>query len=804
MIKKIRIVPSMLALAGWFAVSVSVRAQFAGSVLSYDSGTGFAAGFTNTSSALGAPALGSRVTPFAPPSSKSQLLSIGAGGEVTLQMDTPILNNPADPFGLNFIVFANSFFVQNGGSGQTATTGGALFFHAASTLVQVSSDDLNWYTLNPALTPQPGQWFPTYGAGDPQLPVDPALANMNFTGMTLGQVESLYGGSAGGTGFSLSWAQDSSGNNVNLASADYVRIEVQSGVLDMDAISAIPEPGVWEFFLAAGAIVWFWPNRAGLRQRLQKIQSRHLIIPGVLFLCSTVGATTFTENFSSDPLQNGWAIFGDINLFQWDSTNHDLAVTWDSSQPNSYFYHPLGTVVTIDDNFSLDFDLNLSQASADGFGSELGVGFLNLANATNASFLRTLGISPNVAEFDYFPPSEIQASIDATFIDESNNFYFAFDTVPLNNGLTYHVHIEHVAGNQTLIGEVFTNGILYTELPMTFPEALINFRLDTISISSYQDDGFGDTIFAQGTVSNLIVTVPTFPNLTISEDFSSDPAQNGWALFGNTNLFQWDSVNHDLGATWDTAQANSYFFHSLGTVLAIDDEFSVEFDLSVSNATAEGFGSQLAVGFLNLADATDPGFIRTLGDSPNVAEFDYFPPSQIKPSIDATMIDANTNFYFAFDNLTLDPGITYHVRITHVANDQTLFGEVFTNGVLYTAMPMMFTNTLTDFRLDTISVSSYQEDGFGDTIFAQGTVANIVATVPPLPLQNMAGTFSNSLWQVQFNDRTNWLFTLQRSQDLASWTEVSATTPGVDGTLTLSDTNAPVDKAFYRVRATRP
>ncbi len=805
MMKKIRIVPSMLALAGWFAVSVSARAQFAGSVLSYDSGTGFAAGFTNTSSALGAPALGSKVTPFAPPSSKSQLLSIGAGGEVTLQMDTPILNNPADPFGLNFIVFANSFFVQNGGSGQTATTSGALFFHAASTLVQVSPDDLNWYTLNPVLAPQPGQWFPTYGAGDPQLPVDPALANVNFAGMTLGQVESLYGGSAGGTGFSLSWAQDSGGNNVDLASADYVRIEVQSGVLDMDAISAIPEPGVWELFLTAGAIVWFRLNRAGLRQRLQTIQSPLLIIPGVLFLCSTVGAATITENFSSDPLQNGWTIFGDANLFQWDSTNHDLAVTWDSSQPNSYFYHSLGTVVTIDDNFSLDFDLNLSQASADGFGSEMAVGFLNLANATNDNFFRTLGVSPNVAEFDYFPPSEIQASIDATFIDESNNFYFAFDTVPLNNGLTYHVHIEHVAGNQTLIGEVFTNGTLYTDLPMTFPEALINFRLDTISISSYQDDGFGDTIFAQGTISNLIVTVPTFPNQTTSEDFSSDPAQNGWTVFGDTNLFQWDSVNHHLAVTWDSAQPNSYFYHSLGTVLAIDDEFSVEFDLSVSNATAEGFGSQLAIGFLNLADATDPGFLRTLGNSPNVAEFDYFPPSQIMPSIDATMIDASTNFYFAFDNLTLDPGIIYHVRITHLANDhQTLIGEVFTNGLLYTALPMMFTNTMIDFRLDTISVSSYQEDGFGDTIFAQGSVGNIIATVPPLPVQNMAGSFTNGLWQVQFADRTNWLFTLQRSQDLASWNDVSATAPGVDGALALSDTNAPADKAFYRVRATRP
>jgi len=33
------------------------------------------------------------------------------------------------------------------------------------------------------------------------------------------------------------------------------------------------------------------------------------------------GGTTITEGFSSNPLQNGWQIFGDTNLFQWDSTN---------------------------------------------------------------------------------------------------------------------------------------------------------------------------------------------------------------------------------------------------------------------------------------------------------------------------------------------------------------------------------------------------------------------------------------------------------------------------------------------------
>lgn len=291
---------------------------------------------------------------------------------------------------------------------------------------------------------------------------------------------------------------------------------------------------------------------------------------------------------------------------------------------------------------------------------------------------------------------------------------------------------------------------------------------------------------------------------TFTENFSSDPLQNGWKTFGDANLFQWNAAGQNLAVTWDSSQTNSYFYHSLGTILARDDDFALEFDLNLTDATAGAYGSELGIGFLNIATATSPDFLRSLGTSPNVAEFDYFPPSQIAASIDATLIDASNNFYFTFNTAPLDPGVTYHVRIAHAAGDPNLSGEVFTNGVLYAALTNSYPSTMADFRLDAIAISSYQDDGFGDTVLAHGTVGNLVATLPPPPVQNLAGSFSNGTWQVQFNERTNWLFTLERSTDLVSWTNVSPATAGAPNVLTLQDTNAPTGNAFYRVRAERP
>src|SRR5689334_16334139 len=140
----------LLALAGCLASPPNSPAQFAGSVVSYDPGTGFAAGFTNASAAVGAPASGGSVTPFAPPFSKSQIVSIGAGGEITLQLASPWTHDSAHAYGLDLNIFANEFFTSSSGNV------GGLFFHAASTLVQVSQDGNSWFTLNPSLAPQPG------------------------------------------------------------------------------------------------------------------------------------------------------------------------------------------------------------------------------------------------------------------------------------------------------------------------------------------------------------------------------------------------------------------------------------------------------------------------------------------------------------------------------------------------------------------------------------------------------------------------------------------------------------------------
>ena len=58
-----------------------------------------------------------------------------------------------------------------------------------------------------------------------------------------------------------------------------------------------------------------------------------------------------------------------------------------------------------------------------------------------------------------------------------------------------------------------------------------------------------------------------------------------------------------------------------------------------------------------------------------------------------------------------------------------------TNGQSYTSLPNVYAGPITDFRLDTIAVSSYSAAGdtFGDSLLAHGTVDNLVVTLPAAP-----------------------------------------------------------------------
>lgn len=301
----------------------------------------------------------------------------------------------------------------------------------------------------------------------------------------------------------------------------------------------------------------------------------------------------------------------------------------------------------------------------------------------------------------------------------------------------------------------------------------------------------------------------------ISEDFSSNPALRNWRNFGNTNLFRWNSTNQNIDATWDSSKTNTYFYFPTGTILNRFDDFGFELDLRLNDFAGGVTPGKpdtfpLTFGFQNFTNATQINFFRGTGrNSPNLVEFAFFPDtgfgSTIWPSIWSTNSSLNYNGSFDYTILDLPVGVTMHISMSYTASNKTVKTSITTNGVSIGAINnVVLSSTFTDFRLDTFALESFSDAYTTDSLLAHGVVDNLSFTVPPSPVQNLTGAFSNDIWQVHFTDRTNWLYTIERTTDFQSWTNISPATPGVISSLILSDTNTPADKRFYRVRANRP
>jgi hypothetical protein len=292
----------------------------------------------------------------------------------------------------------------------------------------------------------------------------------------------------------------------------------------------------------------------------------------------------------------------------------------------------------------------------------------------------------------------------------------------------------------------------------------------------------------------------------VYEKFATDPALDGWQVFGNTNLFQWDSTNQVLDVTWDSSQPNSYFYHPLGVTLTTNDSFCVQLDLQLSDATASGYGNEVAIGLLHFCDATNADFNRANSPLPNLFEFDYFPADDYgdPASIDATLKDSQPGYaglYFVYDNVTLNPGVTYRIVLIHHVGDETITGVVYTNGVVLSTLPFSYGGaSVGDFQLDTLSINCFADDGYGDSVFAQGTVANL-ACATPLPVDQITTTAAG---QVQFCSDTNWLYTLEQTADFQTWMPAAPAIFGNGTNLVLQATNTPAGQCFYQVRADLP
>ncbi|MGV3772412.1 MAG: hypothetical protein ACO1QB_05885, partial [Verrucomicrobiales bacterium] len=163
----------------------TIQAQFAQSIISYNPGIDFAIefgsglGMTNAAAALGAPStfipgeFGGPVDPFNPPYLRDQILSVGTGGSVTVQLSAPVKNSASNPFGIDFQVFGNTgFIITNGNYSGGGVTDGSLFAaNEFSTRVLVSADNVTFFTLNPLFAPTVDGYFPTDGSGNPFQPV---------------------------------------------------------------------------------------------------------------------------------------------------------------------------------------------------------------------------------------------------------------------------------------------------------------------------------------------------------------------------------------------------------------------------------------------------------------------------------------------------------------------------------------------------------------------------------------------------------------------------------------------------------
>jgi hypothetical protein len=471
---------------------------FASTVVNYNPGIGFAPGFTNVSAVIGQPstssAKGGAVSPFAPPSQTNQILSIGAGGSLTVGFDAPIIHSAISS--RDFIVFGNSFFTVTNFSAtnQPLMTSGAVYSSGGQSQVSVSADGVVFYRLNPLLAPQVNNFYPSDGAGNFQTPVDPALGATNFAGLTLAEVRALYNGSGGGASYSIGWAQDTNGNPVWLPQIRYVRVDVLSGRLQVSGFAA-------------------------------------------------VGGTVIFEDFSGSPFADGWGIFGKTNLFAWDATNQNLRVTWDSAQPNSYFHHALGTMLDRSDDFSMSFDLLLTDYAI-GVNTnlpttfQLAAGFQNFGEAATPGFLRGgYPTQPDLVEFDFFPSDEFGAtnSVWPTFVDSQNDFFYpganAYSVMALPTNVFMRVNLNYASSNDTVALHVLTNGVAVGPV-CTFSlgtnSSFGDFLVNTFSIENYNDAGqdpsYGGSLLAHGIIDNILLIVPPPP----ASGLAIGPSGSAW------------------------------------------------------------------------------------------------------------------------------------------------------------------------------------------------------------------------------------------------------------------------------------
>lgn len=299
-----------------------------------------------------------------------------------------------------------------------------------------------------------------------------------------------------------------------------------------------------------------------------------------------------------------------------------------------------------------------------------------------------------------------------------------------------------------------------------------------------------------------------------TESFDTPPAARGWRVFGDGDLFQWDRQVGALWVRWDSRKPNSYFYRPLATELNRADAFSLEFDLRLERVEAginpaKPFTFELAVGFHRRADAEAPGFRRGTGtDATNLVELAWFPDTGYGATLWPTLISREGRFNYTgstdFRIVDLQPGVTYRLRLAYAPDQGALHMDVLADGQpLISGHQVPLAAAFTDFRVDTVAVRSYSDEGAQGSLLAEGWIDNLRVETPPPPASAFRIERGPAGWQAAARVAAGWQAALERTTDWVHWEPVGPPQPGGD-----EERTWPVDvgrgAAFYRLRVERP
>lgn len=215
---------------------------WAAEVVEYTPGADVPAGFDDPTGALGEPTrytgVGSfpgAVTPFNPPFLAEEVVTIGAGGSLTLRLGTPAFDAAFNPYGIDLILFHNGGYID---AAFPAGVVGGTFFDGGS--IEVSQDGVEFFAVDAAAESD----YPTLGyldlpspfseergdePSDFRLPVNPAFVP---DGAGWDELVAAYNGSGGGVGIDI--------GSAGLSEVGFVRITAADGQSpDIDALAVV-------------------------------------------------------------------------------------------------------------------------------------------------------------------------------------------------------------------------------------------------------------------------------------------------------------------------------------------------------------------------------------------------------------------------------------------------------------------------------------------------------------------------------------------------------------------------------------